>query len=137
MFGLLIGVAALVLIPVMAAKGSGYRGAYLGFAILMFIAALFVATIFVGAEAPAGTPDSTVRGIKAMNDIGPGLTMALAGMGLGCLMGAAFWRPGGAKAGAVVALRCVACQHRNPVGPSTCEKCGASLNGSGSIALTT
>ena len=43
---------------------------------------------------------------------------------------------GGKSSGGVIALRCVACQHRNPVGPSNCQKCGASLNGSGSIALT-
>jgi uncharacterized membrane protein YvbJ len=33
-------------------------------------------------------------------------------------------------------LRCVACGHENQPGPSTCEKCGASLKGRGSIITT-
>lgn len=32
-------------------------------------------------------------------------------------------------------LKCVSCGHENVPGPSTCEKCGASLKGRGSIVV--
>ena len=33
-------------------------------------------------------------------------------------------------------LKCVSCGHENQPGPATCEKCGASLKGRGSVITT-
>src|SRR5687768_12179028 len=92
MIGFLIGVVALVLIPVRAAKGEGYRGAYIGWAIALFIAAAFFST-WATAAPPPGADASLIDAMQLMNRVGPGVTIALAGMGFGCLMGVAFYRP--------------------------------------------
>jgi hypothetical protein len=92
MLGVLIAFIGLVGVPVMAARGKGYRGAYFGWAVALVLAALFVGVIFVGATPPPGTDAHTAEGIAMMNDMGPGLAVALFGIAFGCLMGGAFYR---------------------------------------------
>jgi hypothetical protein len=92
MFGVLIALVGAIGVPVMAARGKGYRGAYFGWAVAFLLAALFVGAIFVGATPPHGASASAARGIALMNEMGVGLTVALLGIALGCLMGGAFYR---------------------------------------------
>jgi hypothetical protein len=89
--GLLVGLSAVIGIPVKAARGMGYRGAYLGWAIVAFIGVVFF-SMWVGAEPPKDAEESLVRAMKLMNATGPGAMTAALGLCVGCLLGAAFFR---------------------------------------------
>ena len=87
---LVAGVVASVAIPIAAAFGKGYRGAYFGFAIAAFLVAIFFYSIL--ANNFNNSPTAEVRKAQPFNTLATVMVPLSVGIGLGCVMGGAFYR---------------------------------------------
>ena len=87
----LVCLASLILIPMSALRGLGYRGLYLAFALVAFVAGFLMLSLpgGVGLDAP---PAVELRGTEAVDAFAPSVGIWLVATGLGFVLAAWLFR---------------------------------------------
>ena len=79
--------ASLILIPMLARRGRGYRGLYFALALMAFVAGFLTMSLpgGVGRDAP---PAIELRGTEAVDAVAPSVGIWMVVTGVGCVLAA-------------------------------------------------
>jgi len=85
-------VAALIGLPILAARGAAYRGVYFAVALVALIAGIFFVQVGYG-PVPPGASEDAQRGLQFAHEYFPLLAMVAFSATLGGLLGGLLYRP--------------------------------------------
>jgi hypothetical protein len=95
-FGFVIGLGAAIALPILAAKGNGYRGLWFGLSIPALLLVLVLGSMpvytFEQTKKETGRPDLRRDEYELMKDMDPAGIWLFGGAFLGCLIGGCVYR---------------------------------------------